>query len=57
MLQEVQTVTPATSSAGGGASGQLQCQFQTIVVAPGGRAGSVGVLFASQFQVQFQMNV
>ncbi len=57
MLQDAQIVTPATSSAGGGASGQFQCQFQTIVVVPGGRPGSVGGLLALQFQVQFQMKV
>jgi hypothetical protein len=57
MLQDVQIVTPATSRVGGGASGQLQCQFQTIVVVPGGRPGSVGVLLGSQFQFQFQMKV
>jgi hypothetical protein len=55
MLQDVQIVTPATSIAGGGASAQLQCQFQTIVVVPGGSVGSDGALFASQFQFQFQI--
>jgi hypothetical protein len=57
MLQDVQIVTPATSIGGGGASAQLQCQFQMIVVVPEGRAGSDGVVLGSQFQLQFQIKV
>jgi hypothetical protein len=58
MLQEIQTVTPATETGGGGAPLQLQCQFHTITVVPlgaGGRSG--GALPGSQFQSQFQTKV
>ena len=40
MLQETQTVTPATVIGGGAAPLQLQCQFHTITVVPGGVAGT-----------------
>src|SRR5262249_9994184 len=52
-LHEMQTVTPATVIGGGGAPLQLQCQFHTITVVPGGTAGADGAgSSGSQFHVQ-----
>jgi hypothetical protein len=57
MLHDVQIVTPAASRGCGVTSLQAQCQFQTIVVVPGGRMGMVGVESGSQFHVQFHTKV
>jgi hypothetical protein len=58
MLQATHTVVPVTVVSGGAASGQSQCQFQTIVTAPavgsGVGGGSGG---PSQFQYQFHTRV
>ena len=57
-LQEMQTVMPATVIGGGSAPLQLQRQFQTITVVPGGVAGTVGAAASgSQFHVQFHTKV
>jgi hypothetical protein len=56
-LHDVQTVMPARSIDGGGAA-HAQCQFRTIVVAPGGGAGTSGTPSSpAQFQYQFQTKV
>jgi hypothetical protein len=56
-LHDVQTVMPARSIDGGGAA-HAQCQFRTIVVAPGGGAGTSGTPSPpAQFQYQFQTKV
>jgi hypothetical protein len=53
----MQTVMPARSIDGGGAA-HAQCQFRTIVVAPGGGAGTSGTPSSvAQFQYQFQTKV
>jgi hypothetical protein len=57
MLHDVQIVIPAATRGCGVTSLQAQCQFQTIVVVPGGRTGTAGVESGSQFHVQFQTKV
>jgi hypothetical protein len=56
-LHDVQTVMPARSIDGGGAA-HAQCQFRTIVVAPGGGAGTSGTPSSvAQFQDQVHTKV